>query len=103
VDRVECEFSISIFFGCDYNLSEYQWGLNIDNPPHGLEVINLDIGDGLVYPGPNLTHGRFKFNPPSGQNHVQGFFHYVDESGLYSNQVFDKREYLAYPNLESGR
>lgn len=103
VDRDECEISASIFFGCDYDLSQYQWTLNIENELDGMETIILDISDGLVYNGAMLTHSRFKFDPPSGQNHIQGFFHYVDANGPHAEQIFDKREYLAYPHLTSGR
>lgn len=103
VDREACEISVSIFFGCDYDRNIYSWDLGIKNETNIFELVDLDVSDGVVYNGLITPHGRPKFEPPNGRNHVQGFFHYVKTNGPFADQKYDKREYLGFPSLESGR
>jgi hypothetical protein len=103
VDRTACEISVSIFIGCDYNRDYYSWDLGVETEKGIFSVIDLDISDCIVYNGPDIPHGRPRFEPPEGSNHVQAFLHYVKANGLYANEKYDKREYLGFPSPMSGR
>lgn len=102
IDRTACEVSVSVFFGCDYNRDHYTWDLGVETEKGIFSTIDLDISDGIVYCGPSVPHGRPRFEPPEGSNHVQGFFHYVRINGPYAHEKYDQREYLGFPSI-SGR
>jgi hypothetical protein len=53
--------------------------------------VTLMPGDLVIYRGCELEHWREPLIHPSDVWHVQGFFHYVDANGPYSEFKYDKR------------
>jgi hypothetical protein len=53
--------------------------------------VNLSPGDLVIYRGCDLSHWRKPFEYPTEVWHVQGFFHYVDANGPYTEFKYDKR------------
>ena len=45
----------------------------------------------VVYRGCDLDHWRDTFSLDEDVWHVQGFFHFVDQNGPYSDYKYDKR------------
>jgi hypothetical protein len=89
-DRHACEISVSL------NLSQTPdepWPLHIQLGEHDVPV-KLKPGDALLYRGVELTHWR---EPYAGESVAQVFLHYVDQTGPYAEQKFDRRPSLAMP------
>jgi len=87
-DRDACEISGTLCFNHSYNQDLYKWPIFVE----GKEMI-LSPGDLLIYRGCELRHWRENFSSPNVSDwHVQGFFHYVDQDGPFSNLIFDGRE-----------
>ena len=78
-DRESCEISIS---ACIDNCGT-KWPIHFDN-----NWIDLNIGDGVMYLGCEVLHGRKTFN---GVANPQVFLHYVDQNGPYREFKGDKR------------
>lgn len=53
-----------------------------------LEKITIGIGDGILYKGMELGHGRDKF--VEGDWQAQVFLHFVDANGLYKEHKYDQ-------------
>jgi hypothetical protein len=86
VDRPSCEISATICFGFkDPTL----WPIHISD----FEVL-LEQGDVLIYRGHELYHRRDSMPGTQESWQVQGFLHYVDKNGPYSNLKYDGRESL---------
>jgi hypothetical protein len=85
-DRPSCEISATICFNHSYSIEEYSWPIVMNG-----NSINLSPGDMVIYRGCDLTHSRDIFSYNNDSWHVQGFFHYVDANGPYSNYRYDKR------------
>lgn len=83
-DRPSCEISASLCFNYDYE--NYKWPIYM-----GGKEVNLDPGDLVIYKGCDIEHWRKKMDIPYEAWHVQGFFHYVNASGPYSNYIYDNR------------
>jgi hypothetical protein len=80
VDRVQCEFSISLLV--DYSPEpdgRCGWPLFLDHPdlPDGVVAADLGIGDALFYRGRTLVH--YRDHLPAGHQSSSLFFHYVRE------------------------
>lgn len=83
VDRGECEYSFTL------SLKHHQdiWPIYLQTD-EGIEEVNLDVGDILIYKGTEVLHWRM---PLQGEFQYQGFFHYVDQNGPYSCRKYDNR------------
>lgn len=86
LDRPSCEVSTTLCFNHSYTSDEYTWPIIMD----GNSVV-LNPGDMVIYRGCDLVHSRDMFNHNEDSWHVQGFFHFVDAKGPYSEFRFDKR------------
>jgi len=93
-DRPSCEVSATLCFNYDYE--NYQWPIYMG----GKEVI-LEPGDLAIYKGCDIEHWRNKMDLPYESWHVQGFFHYVNANGPYSDYIYDKRETIGQKDKNS--
>lgn len=84
IDRPSCEISATLSFNYSYQHSP--WPIYMD----GKKVI-LEPGDVAVYRGCEVEHWRNELTTGPDEWHVQGFFHYVDQNGPFSEFRFDKR------------
>jgi hypothetical protein len=86
-DRPSCEISATMCFNYSYNDTEFNWPIFVDDGK-----VVLEPGDMVIYRGCDLNHWRdeFKHNNDAVW-HVQGFFHYVDANGPYTDYKYDKR------------
>ena len=87
-DRPACEVSVTISLGYE---ADTIWPLWIETDA-GRIAVELDPGDGMLYKGIELLHGRVAFN---GARAVQLFLHYVNQSGPHREWKFDKRASLS--------
>jgi hypothetical protein len=55
----------------------------------------------VIYKGCELSHWREKFLGGGDDWHVQGFFHYVNSNGLYSNFKNDNRPSIGFKEPKS--
>lgn len=87
-DRPSCEISCTACFGYSYDSNDYQWPIFFD----GHEVV-MQPGDLVIYKGMEKPHWRNKFDiSTKNAFHIQGFFHYVNANGPYSQFKYDKRK-----------
>lgn len=87
IDRPACEISATLCFNYDYGSNTYSWPIYIEGNP-----VLLNPGDLVIYRGCELKHWRKSLDTNNESSwHVQGFFHYVDKNGPYSNFKFDQR------------
>jgi hypothetical protein len=86
-DRPSCEYSVSVM-------------IDTDNTPWpfiaGESSIDMKPGDGVIYKGCELKHGRP--DPFKGDYHIQAFLHYVDKNGKYKDWIYDTRPSLGMPH-----
>jgi hypothetical protein len=93
-DRPSCEISATLCFNYSYDTRKYEWPIYMKDQP-----IVLDPGDMIIYRGYDLTHYRKQFIPPDINDwQVQGFFHFVDNNGPFSEFKFDKRNSIGELN-----
>lgn len=86
-DRESCEISCTLSFNFSYDPKQHDWPIFMEG-----NKCSMAPGDLVIYRGCELEHWREKFDPPSKEDwHVQGFFHYVDQNGPFSDFRFDKR------------
>lgn len=90
-DRPSCEISCTVCFGFKYDDENYRWPIYMEGT-----AIEQDPGDLAVYRGCDIEHWRNEFigNSYNDNWHIQGFFHYVDKNGPYSEYIYDKRPSL---------
>ena len=74
-DRDACEISLS------YCISGPEWEMNMGN-----NTIITKIGNGVIYKGCEIPHGRPK---PSSGDVIQVFNHWVISEGAKSNSAYD--------------
>ena len=87
-DRPSCEISCTLCFNHSYNNNDYKWPIYMD----GNEAM-LEPGDMVIYRGVDLDHWRNPFDIEDKDAwHVQGFFHYIDANGPYTDHKFDGRQ-----------
>lgn len=91
VDREECEHSVSLSLGGEYNALWPLWFKNGEGDP---EYAALSEGDAVVYQGNKVHHWRDAFE---GQKQFQVFMHYVEAEGEYKDKLFDTRPYIGLP------
>jgi hypothetical protein len=95
-DRPSCELSATVTLGFRYigKDDDYRWSL------HGYvngekRHFKCEAGDGIIYKGIELIHGRDRFEAGRFSYHVQVFLHYVDADGPYAEEFkYDKRPYV---------
>ncbi len=86
-DRPSCEISATLCFNYSYNSKDYRWPIFMEG-----NRVDLEPGDMVIYKGCDLTHWRNQFNIADEQAwHVQGFFHYVNADGPYTQHKYDGR------------
>ena len=86
-DRPSCEISCTLCFNHSYDREDYKWPIFMDG-----NQADLEPGDMVIYRGCDLDHWRDPFDITDNEAwHVQGFFHYVDANGPYTDHKFDQR------------
>lgn len=90
LDREECEHSMTISFGGEY---DKLWPIWLMDPErHGSpQLVPLYPGDAVIYQGTKLTHWRDEF---LGEVQYQAFLHFVDAEGKHADKLFDRRPYI---------
>lgn len=89
-DRPSCEISCTLCFNYSYDGLNYNWPIFMNS-----HKVELQPGDLVIYRGCDLEHWREPFNISDDNAwQVQGFFHYIDKNGPFSDYKFDKRETL---------
>ena len=92
-DRPSCEISCTLCFNHSYSRDEYKWPIYVAGNP-----ADLQPGDMVIYRGCDLDHWREPMNAPGRDDwHVQGFFHYVNAYGPYSQYKYDYRPSIGEP------
>ena len=91
-DRESCEISASLCFNYSYDDTIYSYPIYIDN-----KKIVLEPGDMVIYRGLELVHWRNPMEVGEEDWQVQGFFHYVDAGGPYTDLKYDKRNIIGEP------
>ena len=89
VDRPSCEISATL---CVNQIKP--WAIWMENYDGEYKPVEMDAGDMVVYRGNWLKHGRRKLEQ---DYHMQAFLHFVDANGIHTDQKFDKRPGLGYP------
>lgn len=90
-DRPSCEISTTMCF--DYSCKT-SWPIYMEG-----NLVNLNPGDMIIYRGCDLSHWRETLICSPEEWHVQGFFHYVDVNGPFSEYKFDKRPNVGFPSV----
>lgn len=86
-DRPACEISVTIPIGFKYNgkSGDYLWPLHV-YVNEEKRYISCDIGDGIIYKGCELKHGREQLDTGNNSYQIQVFLHYVDANGPYAEK-----------------
>jgi hypothetical protein len=92
IDRPACEISATLCFNYSYDDNTYNYPIYIEG-----NEINLKPGDMAIYKGLELSHWRNSMNAGDDDWQVQGFFHYVDANGPYTEWQYDKRNTVGEP------
>lgn len=94
IDREECEHSVTLFLGGEYESLWPIWMLNkeVHKQP---QMCVLYPGDAVVYKGNKVHHWRDGFD---GTSHYQLFLHFVEAEGKYANKLYDTRPYIGLPS-----
>jgi len=92
-DRPSCEISCTLCFNYSYNDKKLQWPIFMN----GQDIV-LNPGDLVIYKGCDLDHWREKLEYDEDVWQVQGFFHYVNANGPYTDYKFDGRPSLGVDN-----
>jgi hypothetical protein len=90
-DRPSCEISATMCFNYSYTDQNLNWPIFMEG-----NKVTLMPGDLVIYRGCDLEHWREPLIHSSDVWHVQGFFHYVDANGPYSEFKYDKRSSIGY-------
>jgi len=90
-DRQSCEISCTLCFNYSYQNEEVSWPIYMNGVP-----VVLAPGDMVIYRGCELEHWREEFFGSADDWHVQGFFHYVDANGPFSNFKYDGRPSIGH-------
>lgn len=91
LDREECEHSVSLCLGGEYEALWPLWFKDGDKEP---EYAAMSVGDAVIYKGNKIHHWRDEFQ---GQKQFQVFMHYVEADGDYKDKLYDTRPYLGLP------
>ena len=85
-DRDACEISLS------YCISGSEWEMNM-----GDNIIITKIGNGIIYKGCEISHGRSK---PSSGEVIQVFNHWVISDGVKSKSAYDDGKFKEFYKIE---
>jgi hypothetical protein len=87
IDRPSREVSVTIPIGFRYvdKPIDYRWPLYVYVGGEK-RYIKCDVGEGIIYRGFELEHGRERFDVGKGSYQIQLFLHYVDANGPYSSE-----------------
>ena len=77
-DRPSCEYSATVCITIDME----PWDIYFKKYDSTEVCVSLNPGDLIIYKGTDLEHWREKYN---GKEQIQGFLHYIDKNGQYSN------------------
>ena len=89
-DRLSGDIGSSICIGYDYDDSEYQWPIFMEDAE-----VTMKPGDAVVYRGIRNIHWREAFERDW---HLQIFMFFVDQTSEYAEDLkFDSRESLGLP------
>ena len=91
LDREECEHSVSLSVGGEYNSL---WPLVFKNENSDPEYVGMSEGSAVIYKGNKVHHWRDEFE---GTTQFQVFMHYVEAEGEYKDTLFDTRPYIGLP------
>jgi hypothetical protein len=98
-DRPSCEISATLCFNYEYGSSDYCWPIYMQG-----DAVLLNPGDLIIYRGCDLKHWRpCLITKNESSWHVQGFFHYVDKLGPFSDYRFDQRRTIGESKKFNGR
>ena len=78
-DREACEVSVSINLASTFN-----WGLYIADLQGSTAKIITEVGDGVIYLGPQVEHWRNLLISDKPEFYIQTFLHYVKANGEYA-------------------
>ena len=94
IDRDECEHSVSVFLGGEYDTLWPIWMLNkeVHKQP---QMCALYSGDAVVYQGNKVHHWRDGFE---GTSHYQLFMHFVEADGKHKDKIYDTRPFIGLPS-----
>lgn len=101
-DRPSCEYALSlslaygdgIVWPLELGRKRYDYAEIADRPKEesfgedAYQTVMLDPGDGLLYRGVNLRHGRMQPNPNRWSAHL--FLFWVDAEGEFKDLAFDR-------------
>lgn len=90
IDRDECEHSMTLFLGGEYERIWPIWMKN-DEVHKTPQIADLGPGDAVIYKGNKVHHWRDGFE---GTSHYQLFLHFVEKNGKYANKLYDTRPYI---------
>lgn len=80
-DREACEISLTVQLGRSHH---YAWPIYMNGTR-----FDLNEGDGVLYKGIDLPHGRKVCDGPEGYYSGQVFLHYVKANGINVHHAFD--------------
>ena len=84
-DRPACEVSVSINLA-----STFDWGLYITDLQGSTTKVITNVGDGVIYLGPQVEHWRDLLITNKPEFYIQTFLHYVKANGKYAKYKDDK-------------
>ena len=89
-DRPACEISVTIPIGFKFEdrSPEYRWPLCV-YVGDMCRYLTCDIGEGVIYKGCELMHGRELLITTEGSYQIQVFLHYVDAEGPFTMHADD--------------
>jgi hypothetical protein len=104
-DRKSCEYALSLSLGYSDDIvwpielgeKMYDFAELADRPKEetfgedAYRTVMLNPGDGLLYRGVNLRHGRMQPNPNRWSAHL--FLFWVDPEGEFAELAFDRMEF----------
>ena len=95
-DRPAAEISVTIPVGFKYNgkTDDYLWPLHVYVNEEKC-YIPCGVGDGIIYKGCELKHGRESLDADKGSYQIQMCLHYVDANGPYA----ERYKYDSRPNI----
>lgn len=97
-DRPSCEISATMCFNYSYDDNKFSWPIYMAGNP-----VTLKPGDLVVYRGCDLDHWRNELVHNDDIWHVQGFFHFINANGPFSEFKFDCRETIGSKCTEESK
>ena len=89
IDRKGCEYAVSICLEKDPS----NWLIGFKGYDGIDTLIDVDVGDMVVYLGSEIEHWRDIFK---GNQQIQAFLFYVNQDGEYSHLKYDTRPWIGF-------